>query len=362
MYPYETPFGIIMKINRQPVTQFTDDIYKKDHEFWSKYSERFIGNWITYDTSVKEITEFVEKVYLQNNYEGFQGDPKFVRDDDGQKAFSKLRSSQAGMYAWRCSPACPPEYRPKTPQDQEALRRETEFAFKQAFAFCPYSPEAVYRYVNFLLQYNRFDDALLVAKTCLKLDPFNGSITDLIKSLNDFKANSAPRMEQQAQFEAKIQAMENEVQKNPTNFKNILVLSQYYGQMQQADRANELISNALKIPDQMINAGTWRYEDLAALAQMCALTANYGKLEVVIKKIVDLQPDKPEPHYDLAALQAVIGKTTESLQNLQSALDLNSKRLAVDPHASNLLILARSDPRFANLRKTPEYQKIISGN
>ena len=31
------------------------------------------------------------------------------------------------------------------------MTRETDFAFKQSFAFCPYSPEAVYRYVNFLL-------------------------------------------------------------------------------------------------------------------------------------------------------------------------------------------------------------------
>jgi hypothetical protein len=197
MYPYETPFGIIMKINREPVTTFTDDIYQKDHEFWCKYSERFIGNWITYDTTVKQIADFVEKVYLHNNYEGFKGDPKFVRDDDGQKAFSKLRSSQAGMYAWRCGPACPPEFRPKTAQDQEALRRETEFAFQQSLAFCPYSPEAVYRYVNFLLQYNRFDDALIVAGMCQKLDPYNGTITGLIDDLKKYKASGGDRAVQQ---------------------------------------------------------------------------------------------------------------------------------------------------------------------
>ena len=359
MYPYETPFGIIMKINRDPVTAFTDDIYKKDHEFWCKYSERFIGNWITYDTTVKQIADFVEKVYLHNNYEGFKGDPKFVRDDDGQKAFSKLRSSQAGMYAWRCSPACPPEFRPKTAQDQEALRRETEFAFQQSLAFCPYSPEAVYRYVNFLLQYNRFDDALIVARMCQKLDPYNGSITDLIDSLNKYKASSGDRAVQQQQLEAQVQQMEAELQKNPSNYQNVLMLSRFYGQMQQTDRAKDLVRQALQIPDSAIAASHLRYEDLAALAEMCAESGNYAKLETVIEKIVQLDPTKPEPHYDLAALQAVVGKTADSLQNLQAALDLSAKRLAANSSASNLALLVAKDRRFDSLRTLPEFKKLV---
>ena len=127
MYPYETPFGIIMKINRNPLPELSDDVFKKDHEFWSEYSKRFIGNWITYDTTVQQIADFAEKVYLHSNYSGFTGDRKFIRDDDAQKAFSKLRSSQAGMYAWRLSPQCPPEYRQRTPQAQEALITRNRF-------------------------------------------------------------------------------------------------------------------------------------------------------------------------------------------------------------------------------------------
>ena len=64
MFPYETPFGVIMKINRQVVPSYSPDVFQKDHEFWSQYSERLIGNWITYDTSVKQIADFAEKVYL----------------------------------------------------------------------------------------------------------------------------------------------------------------------------------------------------------------------------------------------------------------------------------------------------------
>ena len=207
MYPYETPFGIIMKINRNPIATLPDDVFKRDHEFWSKYSERMIGNWITYDTSVQQIADWVEKVYLRGDYTGFTGDRKFVRDDDAQKAFSKLRSSQAGMYAWRLhlllpSPPYPPiepqylPYRPKSDAEVQQLYRECDFAFKQSFAFCPYSPEAVVRYVNFLYQFQRFNDALIVAKTCQKLDPYNGQIGDIIDQIEGILKRMAQNRQQ----------------------------------------------------------------------------------------------------------------------------------------------------------------------
>src|SRR5208283_1027184 len=145
--------------NRNPLPELPDEVLKRDHAFWSVFSERLIGNWITYDTSVRQIVDFIEKVYLQHDYMGFKGDLRFVRDESAQKAFSKLRSSITGVYAWRLSPQCPDEYRQKTAAGTQALVRETDFAFKQAFAFCPYSPEAVFHYViNFLLPMGRVDD------------------------------------------------------------------------------------------------------------------------------------------------------------------------------------------------------------
>jgi len=44
MYPYETPFGIIMKIKPQPAAGIVDDVFKLDHEFWTKFSTRLCGN------------------------------------------------------------------------------------------------------------------------------------------------------------------------------------------------------------------------------------------------------------------------------------------------------------------------------
>jgi hypothetical protein len=189
MFPYLTPYGIIMKINRQPLPTLTQDILDRDHKFWREYSKRLTGDFITYETPVKEITDWVERRYLRRDFRGVTGDIKFLRDDDAQKAFSKLRSSIGGVYAWRVSIQSPPppEYRPKSQAEFDAIVKETDFAFRQAFAFCPYSPEAVFRYSSFLMQFGRLDDALLIAKTCLKLDPYNSNVTMLVDQLEGYK-------------------------------------------------------------------------------------------------------------------------------------------------------------------------------
>ncbi|MGB0581396.1 MAG: DUF2723 domain-containing protein, partial [Limisphaerales bacterium] len=101
MYPHLTPYGIIMKIERNHVAEYTEARVARDHEFWSRYSERLVGNFIDYDTSVKEICDFIVRVHEHRIMKDFTGDPKFIRDDNAKKAFSKLRSAIAGVYFWR---------------------------------------------------------------------------------------------------------------------------------------------------------------------------------------------------------------------------------------------------------------------
>jgi hypothetical protein len=213
MYEHLTPFGIIMKINRQKLPELTDDIVQRDHEFWSQYLTRMIGNWITYDTTVSNICEFAEKTYIRRDYKDFKGDRKFIRDSDGQKAFSKLRSSIAGVYAWRLQNAMgklqqlqaeiiKPGNTPEVQQqllatqarlqaEQARMLKEAEFAFKQAYALCPYSPEAIFRYINLLAMFGRLDDALLMVNTSMKLDPFNGTLETLRNDLLRYKRGQA---------------------------------------------------------------------------------------------------------------------------------------------------------------------------
>ena len=344
MYPYLTPFGIIMKINRQPLPELTDEIVKRDHEFWSRFSERLIGNWITYDTPVKDIAEFAERTYLRRDLTNFKGDRKFVRDDQAQKAFSKLRSSIAGVYNWRIA-------NPKSAVEQQRMLKEADFAFRQAFAFCPYSPEAVFRYAQLLINTGRYDDALLVASTCQKLDPYNGQVNVLVQSLIEAKKRqSTPNTAQM-----NLQQMEADYRAHPTNFQAGFNLASVYMQLRQTNRASEILDGILNHPKAEINA-------ILTIAQAYAQLGDYQKLEATLSKLVKVAPEQPEVWYDLAALKTTLGKQPEAIAALGRALALGAKRPSSDPKVRDLHTELSKDARFNALRQTPEFQQLMATN
>jgi hypothetical protein len=350
MYPHLTPFGIIMKINRQPLPTFSEEVFQRDHEFWSQYSERLIGNWITYDTPVSNIVSFVEKVYLRHNWSGLnEGQKKFARDDNGQKAFSKLRSSIGGVYAWRLGPSCPPEYRPKTEAEVRRFYKEADFTFRQAFAFCPYSPEALFRYVQLLVQppapiAPRLDDALLIAKTALKLDPYNVQIAGLIANLEDFKRRAGDI--------AGLQKLESEVRANPNNLSATLNLAFVLMQSQQFDRAYPLLDTIVNHPSVDINL-------LAPIVDAYKQLNNMPKLEAALTRLTQIQPQNPEAWYDLGTVRIALGKPSESMVAISNAITLSNTRRATNPALLDLAATARADVNLGPLRTRPEFQKLV---
>jgi len=68
------------------------------------------------------------------------------------------------------------------------MLKEAEFALKQSFAFCPYSPEATFRYMELLLRLGRIGDAKLIAQTALKFDPYNQTLRGAISDLDRYQA------------------------------------------------------------------------------------------------------------------------------------------------------------------------------
>ena len=92
----------------------------------------------------------------------------------------------------RCFPSCgvpSPGFTPGAlnhaadAAEKERMAREADFAFRQAWALCPYSPEAVFRYVNFLLEQKRIADALLVAETAAQMPAMQGKDGEQIRGL-----------------------------------------------------------------------------------------------------------------------------------------------------------------------------------
>jgi hypothetical protein len=176
MYPNLEPNGIIFKLNRQPLPGLSDEIVQRDHDYWTKTVTPMIGGWLKPVTSVGEIAAFAEKVFSQHDFSGFTGDPRFVQNTYSRQSFCKERSAIASLYAWRAQHAT-------DAAEKKRMNSEADFAFRQAWALCPYSPEAVVRYANLLFSERRFSDALLITETAAKMPKMKGPDGDQMRDL-----------------------------------------------------------------------------------------------------------------------------------------------------------------------------------
>lgn len=167
MYPCLEPNGLIMKINRRPLAGLSAEMVQRDHDYWTGVVSPMIGDWLNDDTSLQTIAAYIEKVYVKKDLSGFAGDTRFINSAESQKMFSKERSSIAGLYAWRAEQA-------SSSSERKRMDDAADFAFRQSWALCPYSPEAVVRYVNLLMADGRVSDALMVAETAAKLPELKG--------------------------------------------------------------------------------------------------------------------------------------------------------------------------------------------
>jgi len=109
--------------------------------------------------------------YWRTTAQELLADPDARESAEVLKSYSKLVSSQGGLLANRNFPV------------------EAEQAFRLATEICPYSPEAVFRLVNLLVEQNRFEDALPVAENAVKAEPQNQQFRSLVEELKRTKKN-----------------------------------------------------------------------------------------------------------------------------------------------------------------------------
>ncbi len=118
------PAGLAMRLNRGE--RKLEDLASRDADFW---------DWMT------------RRLVLRRAYR---------RDFAAQKSFSKLRASQAGLYA------------------RNRLMAVADQAYRDAWVLYPHSPEVVFRYVQEVLMPTfRFGEALRLVQTYRAIDPRN---------------------------------------------------------------------------------------------------------------------------------------------------------------------------------------------
>ena len=109
--------------------------------------------------------------YWRNATGQLLNDPDAQASDAVRKSYSKLLSSQAGLF----------EQRKHTAEAEQLLRLANEV--------CPYSPEAVFRYCNLLITQGRVNETLPVVQNAIRADPNNQSFQNLQTELNRLARN-----------------------------------------------------------------------------------------------------------------------------------------------------------------------------
>jgi tetratricopeptide (TPR) repeat protein/F0F1-type ATP synthase assembly protein I len=190
MYPYLEPYGIILKINKEPLPGITPEMVKRDSDYWNAL------------------------------YEDLKNDPKFHRDDVAQKTFSKLRSAIGGVYAYR------------------RMIKEAEYAFRQAIGLCPDSPEANFRLAQLYVELGRFDESIAVLEAYQKRDEYNVKIRDAINQIKEMKRS----LEEISQLEEQLRA-------HPGDLQIVMQLARAYAIRQRVDLLDALVNQLSSHPD-----------------------------------------------------------------------------------------------------------------
>jgi len=357
MYPYLVPFGIIMRVNRTPL-DLTEEIMQRDHVFWSQYSERLVGNWITDDTTAAELCDFAEKVYLRHNYTGFTGDRKFIRDDDAQKGFSKLRSAiGASIYQWRAD-------RSRNPAEKARLSKEAEFAFKQSFAYCPYS-EGASRYAQLLIETGRAEDALRVLKTFQKLDPYNRQGQDMVVQVLLRMGKRSEALLASKEFlrlepNPSLQSLVDQLEKTPAQ-PSTVSLDVVFNQIAAAIKANQT-NQAVDLLEQVLHSPQANGPILTQVAQYYAEMRNLAKAEEAMAQATKVEPNASQSWFNLAVVQAFQGRAADASASLKKAFAVNAQERAVQPLMMDVRENARTNPFFNAIRQSPEFREAMGTN
>jgi predicted Zn-dependent protease len=213
----------------------------------------------------------------------------------------------------------------------ERMTKEAEFALKQSFAFCPFSPEAVCHLMILFLSQRRLEDVRLILATAQKLDPHN-------EQFNSWLANVEGEIARQGALTAQLR------------------LSQVQ-QLAQAGRnaeAETLLDTLTQDPHADLNT-------LSIAAMGYAGVGKPAKGAAVMQKLAASHPDDWMLWLYLAQLRAVDGKAAGAADALGRAFALNtSDRVTNQNHQSaNFHDFVRQDKSFDAIRQTPEYRKAM---
>jgi hypothetical protein len=180
MYARLEPAGPVFKMRHTPADALFEETVRNDREYWQLLTRRLIGVLVHDDMDLAEICAAAQD--LVGKPKDFQGDAEFLKDENARLFFSKLRSANGAVYAWRMM-------RAKSTSERRQMEREAELAFRQAYLLCPLNTDVIARYIAFFAAAHRKEDLEKFAAAAEKLlprdkAPYVRQITDWARTQN----------------------------------------------------------------------------------------------------------------------------------------------------------------------------------
>ncbi len=287
MYPYLEPYGIILKLNKNPIRQITPAIVSRDRAYWDAL------------------------------FEELRNDPRFHRDDVAQKTFSKLRSAIGGLYAYR------------------HMTADAEYAYQQAIALCPDSPEGNFRLAELYVELGRFDDGVATLEQYRKHDRYNARIPGAIETIQKLKLQSSAQHDLEQQYAAQ-----------PGNLQVALQLIDSYSRHQRVDAMDAVVSSVL-------SRATPPAEAFLQVTQAYIAVGRLDRATELLTAMTQRYPQNQVAWYNLGVVECARKNCDEAVTALDHAL-------ALDGADHHILQSTRHDPRLDNCRQQPRFQQMIS--
>ena len=297
MYPYLSPHGLIMKINKDP-NPLNSEIIRNDMEFWDWYHRRLLR------------------------------DPAFRRDFPAQKSFSKLRAAIAGLYADR------------------GLLMQADEAFREACLLYPASPEATFRYIQeSLVKHGRWQTIFDLLDYTDRVDPNNTRTKDMrgymqrlrgvleeITRLQAKKDLDVNEMFQLAQLQSSvgqngsaIRSLNAALAKAGANagFDQLYTAGHLYRQCGQRGEAARLMKQALgKMPGNL---------DPRLKREMASILAEGGlnaEAETCLNDYLRTAGNDVDAWMQMALIKEALGRTPEAHNAIRQAYQINANAAA----------------------------------
>ncbi len=260
MYPYLSPHGVIMKIEKEPLPppqadpKLWADIVARDKAYWDKLTAEFIAR------------------------------EEFRRNNDAKKSFSKMRSALAGLYTAR------------------GMVAEAEYAFRQSLQLCPESPEANFRLADLYMRQHRFSEARVLIEQYRVLDPYNRGAVDF---LNGIAGNE--------QADQRRLALEKLMGENRLDINSAMELASLYlrlGLEPQFQGLTQSLLNNTNLPPTVC----------LAVARLFGDGKRWEMQVDALKRYLKVEPNSYKSWIDLAFAQMALNRPEEVLKNLRQAV------------------------------------------